>query len=276
MAIGTNDHVLTAASGETSGTKWASAVEAMPGLVIRPEFTYSSSTAIQIKSAVYHHEGTTQQAVYWDSQLTFTFGSGGSNAASDNLAASKRFYLFLDDSAIVTKGTALLDNSCFIGKNEDNVTINWDNAKHGWYEATATSDRCIMAVRTNGSSQLFTFWHDGGNRVLYDTPITDANEVDYDTTWTNLSLTAPSFATRIGITARGWSSQDGAYALWRPGGSSSGNGNNLFYHQVDNGSGPIAHLDVFAPSQIIELKHSISDLSTISVYTNSWYFPAGM
>jgi len=76
----------------------------LKGYVQRPKFEWKDADEIYINPGVYHHKGTTEQFVYWNSKLTFQFGSGGSNGSSDDLEASKRFYLFLDDSAIVTQG----------------------------------------------------------------------------------------------------------------------------------------------------------------------------
>ncbi len=236
------------------------AANTLTGAVVRSKFRWKSVTQIYIGAGEYHHEGTVDQKVYWDSKLTYTVVTNG---------APDWVYIYIDDSAVVTLGGNLLTNAEFV----DNATEpTWSVTRKGWYTG---SDRAIFAVYLV-ANDIAVFWHDGGNRVLYDTTITDAGSVDYDLTFVNLSLTAPSFATRISIIAKGESSQDGGSAYYRPEGSAASNGHFLLYHSTAKEDAPSVHLSVLAPGQVIELKHNVSDTSKLSIYTNGWYFPAGM
>jgi len=137
------------------------------GHFMRPQFKYKDADEIYIEPAVYDHRGTSDQALYWDTQLTFQFGSAGSNAASSDLTASAWHYLYIDDSAVVTLGARLLTVAELLNST---TAPTWTVAKHGWYNG---SDRCIGAFLTDGSSNLLAFYHDGGRMVMYDTEIAD-------------------------------------------------------------------------------------------------------
>ena len=122
------------------------------GVITRTTIAYSDTNTVTLTPAVYHHGGTLEQIVYWDATLTFDLGSGGSNAASDDLTASAWHYMFIDDSAlsgiVITAARLLIDTTA----------PTWSAAKHGWY---TSNDRCIGAVLTNGSSQILEFFQAG-------------------------------------------------------------------------------------------------------------------
>jgi len=250
---------------------------ALPGLVIRPKFTWKDADEIYISPGVYHHQGTTEQLVYWDSQLTFQFGSGGSNAGSDDLSASDHFYVFLDDSAIVTQGAALLDAGCFIAKDAANVTVEWNAAKHGWYETTATSDRCIFSVLTSGASAVLEFFHDG-DFVAYADYIEELGVTDIDDTFTDIDLSSsiPEFATLA--TLFFWSSYvDGVSRLsWRTNGQTGSTGHSVAYSDGDSHESTNTAIVQTDSSQIIEVRYSLANGNTMRVYSDGWYFPHGM
>jgi len=112
---------------------------------------YSNTTTLTISGGMWDHKGTSRQAVYTASQISFVCGSGGSNAASDDLDASNIHYLYIDDSAVVTAGTTLLTASEFLN---DKTAPAYSHAANGWYNG---NDRCIGCVLTNGSSQITAF-----------------------------------------------------------------------------------------------------------------------
>jgi len=112
---------------------------------------YSNTTTITISGGMWDHKGTSRQAVYTTSQLSFVCGSGGSNGASDNLDASNIHYIYIDDSAVVSAGTTLLTASEFLN---DKTVPAYSHAANGWYNG---NDRCIGCVLTNGASQITAF-----------------------------------------------------------------------------------------------------------------------
>ena len=118
------------------------------GYVQRSKFSYSDADTIIIGPGVYHHAGTVDQLVYWDSTLSFDSTDADTNW----------YYLYIDDSAIVISGTNVLTAS----ELTSNTTApSWSNAKHGWYNG---NDRCIFAYYVVSGS-INSFLHDGGDYI---------------------------------------------------------------------------------------------------------------
>lgn len=237
----------------------------------RATFTYSDTDTITISPARYFHDGTTRQMCFWDSSITFDFGSGGSNAGSTDLAAEDWFYLYLDDSAIVTQASPELDADCFIAVTTE---PSWSAAKHGWYSG---SDRCIGAFYTNGSSQLYGFAH-SGDLMHYGQDIAARTIGDLDATWTDVTMVAPVFATGVKATFVMLSSADTSQAIgyWRTNGSPN-NGFILGYSDYDFNYYITQTTDVVTDSsQVIEVKFSVAGDHEMAVYACGYYFPNGM
>lgn len=156
---------------------------------------YSTTTAITIAAGMWDHRGTTNQNVYTASQLTFTLGSAGSNSGSTNLGASQLHYIYIDDSAVVTAGTALLTATEFLNST---TAPAWSNAKCGWYNG---NDRCVGAIRTDGSSHIVEFFVRSNNFYAY-TPagaLTAYSSAAAPVAWTDLDLSGsiPIFCTGV-------------------------------------------------------------------------------
>lgn len=241
------------------------------GYLRRPWFTYSSTSVIVFSSARYHHDGTTEQIVKCDSGITYTFGSGGSNADSDDLdsGSSRWQYLYLDDSAIVTAGTNVLTASEFV--NSETAPI-YSAAKLGFYNG---NDRCIFAVRLGASDNILEFFHEG-EFVQYGDRITSRTTSDLDTTWEDVTLILPSFS-RMGqatFILNASLSSSSARAYWRTNGQTSTNGHVLSYAS----SSTIPATDhtqivVTDTSQVIEVKYSSTGFHQMGVVTDGWFFP---
>jgi len=235
----------------------------------RAKFVSTSDTVITIGPGTYHHNGTTLQNVYWNSDITFTVGSGGSNAASEDLGASEWHYIYLDDSAIVTQGAALIDAGCFL----NNTTApTWSDTKHGWYSG---SDRCIFGFYSDSDSDIRLFLHDGGDFV-FNMDVSDTRGIAALSTASEVvTMFLPGFATR-GRAHFGSVYVDADAALrWRPkdndnfvatvcttraGGTRSNNTSNF----ITNGS------------QQIEIDHDAAGTNNAYVFSEGWYFPTGM
>jgi hypothetical protein len=157
------------------------------GYFSRPLFVYEDTNTITIKTGMYHHEGTSKQLVYWTSDIEFDFGSAGSNADSDNLSASDWFYLYIDDSAVVTAGTRVLTASEFVAVTTE---PSWSDTKLGWYNG---NDRCIAAFYSDSGSELLEFYTYGDTHI-YGTTIQDRAAADLDDVWEEVSLTIPTFS----------------------------------------------------------------------------------
>ena len=175
-------------------------------------------------------------------------------------------YLYLDDSAIVTAATNLIA----AGQLVDSVTEpSWDVADHAWMNG---HDRCIFAVRTNGSSQILEFWHDG-DVVYHAVGIEDITSQDADATFVDAeaALTIPKFATKA-VTF--WSSSAQELWYWRPNGATDSTG--LCVGSFgSNYNGPTRDV-ITDGSQLIEIRKLAGGSETISITTYGWYFPVGM
>ena len=248
--------VIEAITDGTLGTTTASdfKVKAATSPAIwlqRSKFVWKDADEIYIYAGAYHHAGTKTQVVYWNSALTSDIG------APD---ASDWYYLYLDDSAIVTAGTNLLTATEFVWSNTEPA---WSDAKHGWYNG---SDRCIFAVLTDGSSNIVEFFHDGGEKVIHAGYITSVSGGTYNTSWLDVDFAAamPKFSTKGEITL---SSGSTALYYWRVNGQTDtvGHIGQLGYNDIEI---------ITDSSQLIELK-TASEV-TISVLLNAWYFPAGV
>jgi len=165
-----------------------------PGYKQLGKMAWYTNTAITLQPSVIHHQGTTEQFIYWDSQLIFTFGSSGSNPTSANLTATAWQYLLIDDNAVVALGSNLITDAQLI----NTTTVpTYSVAKHGWYVGTS---RCIAAFRTNASSQLESF-----HSIDQDTFSWDDHNADTilsagaATTFTTLSPNVPVSTTAIEI-----------------------------------------------------------------------------
>ena len=128
---------------------------------------YSNGTTITISGGMWDHMGTTTQNVYTSSQISFVCGSAGSNSGSDDLDASNLHYIYIDDSAVVTAGTALLTASEFMN---DKTAPAYDHSKSGWYNG---NDRCIGCLLTTAGSVITKFFVRSDNYMCYDATIVE-------------------------------------------------------------------------------------------------------
>jgi hypothetical protein len=248
------------------------------GMVNRSTFVSTSDTVITIGAGIYHHSGTTDQLVYWNSALTFTVGTTGttSNDDSDDLAASEWHYLYLDNSAIVTQAAALLDADCFI----NNTTApTWDATKKGWYVGGAGADkddRCIFAFYSDGDSDILEFQHDGGEYVQHAQQWADATTTATDG-WVDRIIDGPAICTKFGVSVvLIYVATNPASTRYRTNGQTADNGISCGY-VTDTSVNNTAHMDIFTDSsQVIEIKSGATANDTISVHADGWYFPTGM
>lgn len=239
------------------------------GYLVRAKFLWKDADEVYIDPGVYHHSGTTTQFASWASQITFQLGSGGSNAGSTDLGNNEFHYIYIDDSAVVTLGNNVLTASEFLNST---TAPTYNTAKHGWYNG---SDRCIFAIRTNGSAQILEFFHED-NQCYYADSIEDRAPTDLDTTWIDVTLTIPGFTYTGIVTFIGAWVNGVSIGYWRTNGQSGAFGHSVYQVHVD---GILAynttevHTD---SSQIIEVKHSLSNGNTLAVNTEGWLFPIGM
>ena len=182
--------VITAITNGTLGTTTAANFQvdsvSTPAIWLeRARFEYKDADEIYIHAGAYHHVGTVSQVVYWSSKLTSDIGTP---------SASDWYYLYIDDSAVVTLGTNLLTTDQLLWSNTE---PSWSETKHGWYSG---EDKCIFAVLTDGSGNITEFFHDGDNVWFANQVIVRANAV-VATDWSDeITLSMPVFARRASVT----------------------------------------------------------------------------
>jgi len=225
----------------------------------RAKFIHKDDDSIYLNGGVYIHRGTTNQIVYWDSQLTFQF---------QNLGTSDWSYLYLDDSAIVTAATNVISASELI----DSVTEPaWSDAKKGWYNG---EDRCIFAVLTDGDDDILEFFHDGDVCVFADN-IQNYHE-DLDDSWVDVTMSAPKFTTKVSaLFSANWADGGGSVS-WRTNGQTGATGHLMAYADGDVIIGRASSDVITDDSGIIEIIMSASNANNSYVFTIGWYFSIGM
>lgn len=224
----------------------------------RAKFTYKDTDEIYIEPAVYQHNGTVDQLVYWNSQLTYTFL---------NLGTSDWSYLYIDDSAVVTADTNILTVSELI----DSVTEpSWSAAKRGWYNG---EDRCIFAVLTDGADHILQFFNNG-EFVSFDSEIENRAAAALSDTPTDVTLSIPKFCTQAQVVFRSAYSDVSSFGLWRTNGASGSHTTTAITATAD-GSTVIDRVSTDS-GQIIEVSHNAAGTNTMAVSVGGWYFPAYM
>ncbi len=279
-------------SSSTPATKVTAAskgfIEALfPGLNIRSGFAWTDGDTITISPGVYHHSGTVEQYLYWDSTITFEVGrpgAGGSNAGNEALGNNEWHYIYIDDSAVVTNASPLLVANCFLNRTTDVPA--WSDAKHGWYSGL---DKCIGAVRTDGSGAIWEFSHDGdyvsfaaekgvdiGNSGSSGSKDVDTTYLDVDFPSGNANL-CPAFSSRVSMHVKLiLLAGGGTETYWRKKGQTATGSHTVT--SVEAGV-TVNHANFEASvnsSGVFEYRHSASDASESEIKINGWYFPVGM
>jgi hypothetical protein len=245
------------------------------GYFDRPVFTLTDDDTLSIGVGRYHHDGTSEQMCFWDSAIAFDVGSGGSNAGSDDLGASEWHYLYIDDSAVVTLGDNELTASEFINTT---TAPTWSDAKHGWYNS---NDRCIMAFYSDSSSDIWEFYHDGGDLFSYTNGVTD-NSGYPGTSFTAKTLTIPTFCTAAQVThaLRPNGTVNTTYCFWRTTGSTATYGHRVGRARIGNNPQNTnfnSMKTICNSSQQIDIKVDVADANNLYyLYTDGYFFPKGM
>jgi len=255
--------VITAITNGTLGTTTAAdfQVDAVSTPAIwldRARFEWKDADEIYIHAGAYHHVGTVSQVVYWNSKLTSDIGSPD---------VSDWYYLYIDDSAVVTADTNLLTTTELLWSN---TAPTWSDAKHGWYSG---EDKCIFAVLTDASSNIIEFYHDGGDLVQYNAPQT-ITETD-PTTFATLSIVQmPVFSKKVQLTVRLEYVAGSGQAYIRTTGSSELN-SRIVGAIAEASTYSYNTLDIITDtSQRIDL--DTSNAMTVTLHVLGWYFSTGI
>lgn len=236
-------------------------VPVVKGFAQRSAFTYKDADEIYISAGTYHHAGTVEQNVYWNSQLT----------KQGTFTGTQWYYLYIDDSAI---SSPLLTASQLLFST---TAPSWSEAKHGWYNG---NDRCIFAVHVSSGS-LSKFWHDGGDFIQFDSDYEPRSFASLAaSTWTNITCRVPSFCTQVQASI-GWYYGVGSlgtevYMMMRPDGSTGGG---VRIATAYRGSGTIAFVSPVVRANVVsgifEIWHNSSSAESVGVNQSGWYLPKG-
>ena len=262
-------------SGATA-TQWASIRQR--GYINRSTFKYSSTTNILIGAGEYEvDDGSAPENYYWDSEITFTIGSGGSNASSSAAGTSQWQYLYIDESAI--SASPLVAGSFL----NSTTAPTYSQTKHGWYNG---SDRCIFAFYIISSGEITPFYHSGDTFVQYKT---DQSEDADNTSSGTYAVLAPQIGTGTEIFG------EVTIKLVSPNGNTNGSafyaasfaGTGQFIGKVEAGDGSyddehvasnkrIATYDSGSARYIYITKSGGAAANYWTAFTNGWYLPNGM
>ncbi len=232
----------------------------------RSKFIWSTVTTILLDPATYYHDGTINQLLYWASQLTFVLGPGGSNASSTALGNNQDHYVYIDDSEVSGQ---IIDETMLLNST---TAPSWSDTRQGWYNG---EDKCIFAVRTNGSAEILVFWHDK-DYVLYDEDFVDYSAGTPSNVFTDVTLTVPAFVRQAEVVMRAVYVDATGVLFWRPNGSSNASPHNIVQPSAANQSHYNAITVLTDLALKIELAFSGVTTNTAYVYTEGWYFPIGM
>lgn len=237
----------------------------------RSRFKYKDTDEIYLGPGTYLHKGTTDQTVYWDSELTFKFGSGGTNGNSHDLAASDWFYLCIDNEAVVAADTNVLTAREFVAVVTEPT---WDDNKYGWYIG---NDVCIVGIRTTGGSAVQHFTHDGSRLIIYGTGLAE-NEADTalgSAGWVTFSYTAPSFCKRVLMRIR-YNYIDASGVLAARTGGSPDPGDGRYVGRVGTGVTASLVLTPFDLNSSHEMQLKGAANNKVATATQGYYLPRGM
>lgn len=240
----------------------------------RPQFSWKDADEIYIHAGGYWAVKGGYMGYVATANITFQFGSAGSNAGSSDLNNNDWHYIYLDYSVIAagaTNGKHFVPLTAAMFYNHTTEPT-WDNTYHGWYNG---NDRCIAAFRTGASANVLEFFHEG-DLILWADQIAIITATDIDTTWTDETMIIPVFSKRALVR---FTSQyvDGASVLyWRTNGQSGTTG-----HQTCTvGAAATTEnqtVTVYTDaSGMIEIKHSDSNANTTAIQQNGYYFGDGL
>ena len=250
-------------SGATA-TQWSSIRQR--GYVSRATIEYSSATAILIGAGEYEvDDGSTPTNYYWDSQLTFTIGSGGSNASSSAAGTSQWQYLYIDDSAI---SASPLVAASFLNST---TAPTYSHTKHGWYNG---SDRCIFAFYIDSSGNIAQWFHDGGDYVL-NSSIFAEGSLGASTSWQTETITIPDFANKAECNMYMVNhASSHSYQYWRVNGTTPTNAHLLSITEGDETETMANNVTVYVDSN--KQFQVLTNNATVSTQTAGYFLPGGM
>lgn len=254
-----------------------------PGYLERAIIQYDTASQIKIGSGSYQlDDGVDPKTYYWNSELTFVLGSGGSNSSSSALGTDQWQYVYMDESAI---SASPLVASSFINST---TAPTYSQPKHGWYNG---NDRCIFAVYINGNGDIMKFYANGTDHVSWDNdlsiftayPVTNNTFINFPVYY------VPAFSSEAEMTFQMQSDPGSNLAcswFWRTGGSTS-DGHKLGITEHGNSAYDESHIsksvrgyvaqNITDTTKSAEYKAvSAIQLQDLDVFVVGWYLPKGI
>jgi hypothetical protein len=240
----------------------------VPGYLVRPSFYAKQSALLTIQGGIYHINGAEEKLVYLDN-ITFTMGSGGSNASSHDLDdATDWHYIYIDDSEIGA-GNYQIDNTMLINLQTEPA---WSDANHGWYNG---NDRCIFAVYDyDGAGATYTM-RCHGDRFVQHNYTTLLSGADIDQAARTVQAVVPVFC------KMGYFVERSNYVNNNSSIRVSPTGRTELVYEVRN---PEATADRIGQhwimtvdaSGIFDIDSSADDNNTVHIFQNGFFLPAGL
>lgn len=238
-------------------------VTSMRGLFQRCKFAKNTDSSFYLTAGTYHHVGTTEQFVYWNTTLSKTISG---------ITGTQTYYVYLDDSAIVAAGTAELTAS------EIAVTTSapvYSDTKHGYYSG---NDRCIFMIPVTAGA-IEKVVHDGGRFVRYDEPTAIYAGYPSINFITQATFSVPAVCTEAQATFIGspLGTVNNYICKWRPT-TSTGDGFVVAYGNSISGTeiltaGPGVKVTLDG-SYEIDITVSLADTNAaMTVYQDGFYLP---
>lgn len=223
----------------------------------RSMFEYNDADQIDVGAAMYMCK---DKYCFWTSILT--------SIAIAAPAINTWYYLYLDYSAI-TGGTEITNVELIWSTS----TPTWNGTYRQWLNG---DDRCIFAVRTDGSSNILEFFHVDDLIQFADEIVVESDTLLTTTFADATAFTMPDFA-RMALAWARWSYSDVSTSLhWRTNGQAGTAGHTLCHV----GSSVTSTVAVFSPvtdsGHIIEFKEALSAANTYYLNQSGWYLPTGM
>jgi len=224
------------------------------GYLQRPVFSYVDADTLKIGPGVYHHMGTTDQFVEWDTDITLDVSVSG----------TRFYYLYISDEQIRRHGKSVLS--------ADDFTLSltaptYKGTAHAWMNGL---DRCIFAAHVTSGS-LGRFWHDGGDRVQI-APSNDLIETSI-TTELSVTLSIPSFSTKADYLL-GNKLGDAVFLRVSPSSGIAGSYVGIGVPSTYQGSQITTETSI--DQKIYITLSGYTGSNAVFVFTNGWFFPAGM
>ncbi len=278
-------------NSDGTATEWSELPPIPPTPVIsgngyfeRSIIQYDTASQIKMGSGSYElTDGSDPKTYYWNSELTFVLGSGGSNSSSSAVGTDQWQYIYMDESAI---SASPLVASSFLNST---TAPTYSQSKHAWYNG---SDRCIFAVYINGDGEIMKFYANGTDHVSWDNdlvvlsayPVTGNAFTPFTVNY------VPAFSSEAEMTWQMQSDPGSNLAcswFWRTGGSTS-DGHKLGITEHGNSGGyDESHISKSIRGYVAE---SITDttktaeykavsavqLQDLDVFVVGWYLPKGI